>query len=249
MTTDGLHDLGELHLAAALGVPRVALFARVGSTMDEAHELAASGTSAGTIVIADEQTAGRGRGGRRWNSAAVQGLWITLLERPDTGSGLEVLSLRLGVRVAPVLDRFTDGCVHVKWPNDLFVGSRKLAGILVEARWRGRNLEWVAIGIGINLAPSTAVPNSAAVRPGVSRLELLDALVPAIRAAAAAEGSLSPAELAEFDARDYARGRHCALPADGVAEGITSDGALVIRSSGGTARFRSGSLQFAGEIR
>lgn len=249
MTGDGLHDLGELRLAAALGVPRVALFARVGSTMDEAHQLAAGGAQAGTLVVADEQTAGRGRAGRRWSSAPSQGLWLTLLERPDTASGLEVLSLRLGLRMAAVLDRFADGPAQVKWPNDLFLGSRKLAGILVEARWRGRSPEWVAIGVGINLAPSAEVPNSAALRPGVSRLELLDALVPAIRAAAAAEGSLSPAELSEFDARDYARGRHCALPADGVAEGITSDGALVIRSSGGTARFRAGSLQFAGEFR
>ena len=70
-----------------------------------------------------------------------------------------------------------------------------------------------------------------------------------LRVAAEARGPLSSAELADFAARDYARGRRCARPARGVVQGITSDGALIIESAGGVAHYRGGSLEFAGEER
>jgi BirA family biotin operon repressor/biotin-[acetyl-CoA-carboxylase] ligase len=234
-------------LAARLGVPRVVLFASVDSTMDEAHRLGAAGASAGTVVIADEQTAGRGRGGRRWASPPGLGLWTTVLERPAGDSGLEVLSLRLGIRVAPVLAHFAGRTVDVKWPNDLYVGSRKLAGILVEARWRDQRPDWVAIGLGVNIVPPAEVPCAIGVRPSTTRSQLLEALLPAVRAAAEARGPLTATELAEFAERDYARGRSCTRPAQGVAHGISSDGALIIETESGLAHFRGGSLEIAGE--
>ena len=245
--THRLEGLDAGALAARLGVPRVALFARVASTMDEAHRLGAAGAPAGSIVVADEQTAGRGRFGRRWASHLYHGLWMTLLERPDDASGLDVLSLRLGLRAAPVLEHFAGRAVTVKWPNDLFVGARKLAGILVEARWRDQRPDWVAIGVGVNIAPPADVPSAIGVRPKTTRSELLEALVPGLRGAAEARGSLSASELAEFAARDYARGRPCARPARGVVQGITSDGALIIESERGIAHYRGGSLEIAGE--
>src|SRR5665213_555071 len=66
-----------------LGVPRVAVHSSLASTMDVAHALAAEGTPAGTLVLADHQTAGRGRGGRSWQSEAGAGIWLTLIERPQ----------------------------------------------------------------------------------------------------------------------------------------------------------------------
>ena len=234
-------------LAARLGVPRTALFPSVPSTMDESHRLAAAGAPAGTIVIADEQTAGRGRGGRRWVSHSSHGLWMTLLERPDSESGLDVLSLRLGLRVAPVLEHFAGRRVTVKWPNDLYAGPRKLAGILVEARWRDGRPDWVAIGIGVNVAPPPDVPSAVGVRSTTKRAELLEALVPALRGAMGERGPLTRTELADFAVRDYARGRVCSLPARGVVLGISSDGALVIESERGLAHHRGGSLELAGE--
>jgi BirA family biotin operon repressor/biotin-[acetyl-CoA-carboxylase] ligase len=246
--THRIDGLDAAALAARLGVPRAALFASVTSTMDEAHRLAAAGAPAGTIVIADEQTAGRGRGGHQWVSRSRQGVWLTLLERPDSDSGLGVLSLRLGLRAAPVLEHCTGRRVTVKWPNDLYVGPRKLAGFLVEARWRDGRPDWVAIGIGVNISAPADVASAIGVPSTTTRGDLLDVLVPALRGAAGERGPLTAAELAYFDARDYARGRACSLPAHGTVLGISSDGALVIESEHGVAQYRTGSLELEGEV-
>jgi BirA family transcriptional regulator, biotin operon repressor / biotin---[acetyl-CoA-carboxylase] ligase len=232
-------------LATALNVPRVELFGSVPSTMDEAHRLAAEGAPAGTLVIADEQTAGRGRGGKRWTSAENRGLWMTLLERPGTASGLDVLSLRLGLQAAPVLELFAGTAVQIKWPNDLYAGARKLAGVLVEARWREQAADWVAIGIGVNLVTPPELESATGLLPGIRRPVVVLALVPALRAAAAARGPLSVAELAAFERRDYAAGRRCVKPAEGIVRGITNDGALIIESADGVAHYRAGSLELA----
>ncbi len=231
-------------LMQLLDLPRVEVFDSVTSTLDVAHALAESGAPAGTLVLAEEQTAGRGRGGRSWTSAPGAGILVTLLERPRDARVIDLLSLRVGLKAARVLDRFTVAPVQVKWPNDLFVGGEKLAGVLVEARWRDEKLEWVAIGIGINLRAPRALP-AAALRGGTSRVEVLAELIPALRAAAAATGPLSARELADFAARDLARGRQCTEPAVGAVAGIDASGALLVTSAAGTTACRSGSLVFA----
>src|SRR6185436_16510341 len=100
----------------------------------------ADGAPAGTVVLADAQRGGRGRGGRRWASPPGVGVWLTLVERPADHAALEVLSLRLGLHAAAAVERFAarggGGPVRLKWPNDLYVGEGKLAGVLVEVRWR-----------------------------------------------------------------------------------------------------------------
>ncbi|HEV8410380.1 MAG TPA: biotin--[acetyl-CoA-carboxylase] ligase [Gemmatimonadaceae bacterium] len=232
-------------MASALSVPRVVLLASVTSTMDEAHRLGAEGAPAGTLVIADEQTAGRGRGGKQWTSGQQHGLWMTLLERPATPSGLDVLSLRLGLHAAPVLELFSAAPLQIKWPNDLYSESRKLAGVLVEARWREQRADWVAIGIGVNIVSPPEISTAIGLLPGTRRSVLALALAPALRAAAAARGPLTASELAEFDRRDFARDRETLSPAVGVASGITSDGALIITGEHGVSHFRAGSLEFA----
>jgi BirA family biotin operon repressor/biotin-[acetyl-CoA-carboxylase] ligase len=89
------------------------------STLDVAHRLAADSAPAGTLVIANEQTSGRGRGGKEWQSPPGAGLWLTLVERPVDTSGLGVLSLRVGLAAAEALDRFATEPIRLKWPNDL----------------------------------------------------------------------------------------------------------------------------------
>ena len=91
-------------LERALGLPRVLAVQSVGSTMDEAHQLAAAGAPAGSLVIAEEQTAGRGRGGKSWTSVPGAGIWTTIIERPRDAAAIDVLSLRVGLRLAPVLE-------------------------------------------------------------------------------------------------------------------------------------------------
>jgi BirA family biotin operon repressor/biotin-[acetyl-CoA-carboxylase] ligase len=228
-------------LATLLALPRVELLARTASTLDDAHALAAAGAPAGTLVLAEEQTAGRGRAGRRWASSAGAGIWLTLIERPNDPAAVEVLSLRVGMAAARALDRFAGQPVRVKWPNDLHVGARKLAGVLIEARWREGRPDWVAIGFGLNVVAPAEVPG-AGLAPGVRRLEVLGELVPALRAAAGARGPLSAAEQERFAARDLARGRRCREPGPGMVLGITARGELRVAAAAGEATFRGGSL-------
>lgn len=225
-----------------LDLPRVELFESTRSTLDVAHRIAEGGAPAGTLVLADQQTAGRGRGGKSWASERGAGLWLTLIERPKETSGLGVLSLRVGLAVAEALDRFAQEPIRLKWPNDLFIDQGKLAGILVEARWRQQALEWVAIGLGVNVRAPQGVERAAALDVGAERLEVLAELMPALRAAAATTGLLDPHEIDEFNARDLARGRRCSEPALGRVAGITPAGELLIALADSVAPFRSGSL-------
>ena len=234
-------------LALELGVPRVVVSASTSSTLDDAHRLAADGAPAGTLILADEQTAGRGREGRRWSSRAGAGIWLTLVERPTDTAALEVLSLRLGLRAASALDEFTADSIRLKWPNDLYVGPRKLAGILVEARWRAAAPDWVAIGFGLNVLPPDDIATAGVLEPGSSRTQVLARLVPALRSAARVTGPLSPRELGDYASRDAAAGRPCRTPAQGTVRGITASGELVVATADGAHHFRSGSLAFAEE--
>jgi BirA family biotin operon repressor/biotin-[acetyl-CoA-carboxylase] ligase len=225
-----------------LGLPRVELLEATTSTLDVAHRIAARGAPAGTLVIANEQTAGRGRGGKSWQSSPGDGLWLTLIERPADTSGLGVLSLRVGLAAAEALDRFASEPIRLKWPNDLYVEERKLGGILVEARWREQAIEYVAIGLGVNVRAPRSVQSAAGLEPGTDRLDVLAELVPAVVAASRATGPLKPDEMEEFDARDLARGRKCIEPAVGRVAGITPTGELLVALADSVAEFRSGSL-------
>lgn len=230
-------------LATALQLPAVVVFDEVASTLDVAHALGGRGAPAGTLIVADTQSAGRGRMGRSWQSERGAGVWFTLLERPAADDLVSVLSLRIALRLARALDSFTDRGIDVKWPNDLHVAGLKLAGILVETRWRAGRLDWLAAGVGINTRPPSAVA-AASVRPGTTRLAVLRAAVPAIRAAIAARGPLLAEECSDFARRDVAIGRPCREPAEGVVAGIDASGALLVDTVAGRRAFHGGSLVF-----
>jgi BirA family transcriptional regulator, biotin operon repressor / biotin---[acetyl-CoA-carboxylase] ligase len=193
-------------------------------------------------VIANEQTAGRGRGGKSWQSSPGAGLWLTLIERPADTSGLGVLSLRVGLAAAEALDRFAPEPIRLKWPNDLYIDRSKLAGILVEARWREQSVEWIAIGLGVNVLPPENISGAAWLEPGTSRIDVLTELIPGLRAAAFDIGALDEDELEEFNARDLARGKACTEPARGWVAGINSAGELLVTIADSVASFRTGSL-------
>lgn len=228
-------------LTERVGVPRIAVYDSIGSTMDEAHALAAAGAAPGTIVIADQQTAGRGRGGKRWSSPR-RGIWMTLIERPAQASGIEVLSLRVGIAAARALDAFVAEPVRLKWPNDLYVDRNKLAGVLVEARWRGEQLDWIAIGLGVNVEAPLDQLGAAGLDPGTARVDVLETLVPEVRAAARRAGPLNAREMAEYAARDLARSRRCIEPVMGTVRGIEPTGELLVELADSVVRVRSGSL-------
>ncbi|HEX2781462.1 MAG TPA: biotin--[acetyl-CoA-carboxylase] ligase [Gemmatimonadaceae bacterium] len=234
-----------VEIAAALRLPGVVAVDSTPSTLDLAHALAADGAPSGTLVLADEQTSGRGRGGKRWTSEPGQGIWLTLVERAVDPGMPGVLALRLGIAAAEALEPLAPATIRVKWPNDLWIGDGKLAGILAEARWRDGVVEWVAVGMGVNVRPPRGVPNASGLRGGVPRLAALARLVPALRDAAARRGALDARELALLEARDLARGREIREPAPGRVEGISGEGALLVRASDGTVSAqRAGSLVF-----
>ena len=228
-------------------MPSVVVLERVASTMDVGHGLAAKGAPAGTLVLADAQSAGRGRQGRAWSSEPGAGIWLTLVERPNDAAALDVLSIRAGLSLAPALDAFAPAPVRLKWPNDLYSGGRKLGGILIEARWRGERVDWVAIGAGINLRVPLNESRATALRSGVSRLDVLGAMLPPLRAAAARTGSLALDERAAFAARDLAAGRRCVEPVAGRVMGIDERGALLVETATGVVAARVGSLVFQEE--
>ena len=233
-------------LAARLGLARAELFQRVPSTLDVAHGLARAGAPHGTLVLADAQTQGRGRGGKRWASHAGGGLWTAFVLRPPDVASIGVLALRVGMLLAAELDAIAREPVQVKWPNDLLLATGKVAGILTEARWREGVAEWVALGIGINvIAPD--VPQATGLPVGTTRMEVLEACARAVRVAAAARGLLTEEEIRAFDARHAARDREVTRPRPGVVVSISAEGALLIRDREGTHAVHAGSLRYAGE--
>lgn len=214
--------------------------------MDEVHRRAENGAPAGTLVIAGAQDAGRGRSGKSWQAEPGAGLWMTMLERPTDARALDVLALRVGLHLALALESMAPSAVTLKWPNDLLVAGRKLAGILIEARWRDGVPEWVAIGVGINRRVPREMPEATALLAEYSRDDVLLAAAPAIRLAASASGPLTRDELFAFEARDAARGRRLREPLVGRAAGVTAGGALLVDVDGaGVQSVHSGSLIFA----
>ncbi len=133
------------------------------STMDDAARLAADGAPEGLVVVADEQTAGRGRAGRSWIAPAGTSLLLSILVRPLLPADrLLTLPLVTGVAVAEAVERFAHVQCQVKWPNDVLLNGQKLAGILISTKASVTGGAAVIIGIGINVTtPADALPPGA----------------------------------------------------------------------------------------
>lgn len=133
------------------------------STNDFAMRLGEGGAAHGTVVFALEQTGGRGRLGRRWYSPADGGLWFSVLLRPTAPvAHWPRLALAAGLGVARAAERLTSRPIATKWPNDVLVDERKLAGILLESRTDG-DAGFVVLGVGINVNAEKFPPEVAAV--------------------------------------------------------------------------------------
>jgi len=231
-------------------VPRCELFRQLPSTLDAIHQLGIQGAPVGTTVIAEEQTAGRGRDGRTWHSPPG-GVWLGVLFRPQHAVPGTV-AIRAGLAVADTVDALLGGPVaRLKWPNDVLLDDRKLAGVLCEGRWQGERLQWLAVGVGVNV--QNAVPPAVARRaialqerlPDVRRIDVLDRLVPALVRGATLDPALSEAECAAFALRDWLRGRQLRSPAAGRAGGLRPDGALLVDLGAGTIGVREGHVELA----
>lgn len=168
------------------------LFTTIGSTNDEALAWAAQGADDFSLVLADEQTAGRGRMNRTWFTPPGSALAFSLILRPQ-GAEREKVGLFSGLGALALADALkTFGiAAQVKWPNDVLLNRQKVAGILAETVWLGAEVDSVVLGIGVNVTPAAVPPPEglnfpatcvqAEGRNPVSRAELLTALLKALR--------------------------------------------------------------------
>ena len=140
--------------SSTLGAPLIH-FDTVDSTSKAALRASSNGAAEGSLFVADEQTAGRGRHSRDWHSPPGLGLYFSLLLHPEI-SALEAnnLVLQSAVAVCNAIDELYDYKVGIKWPNDIYSGSKKLGGILLETTITGDTIENAVIGIGLNMRHS-----------------------------------------------------------------------------------------------
>jgi BirA family biotin operon repressor/biotin-[acetyl-CoA-carboxylase] ligase len=237
-------------LARRWRVPRVEVAEQTSSTLDMVHALATAGAPAGTVALAVEQTAGRGRDGRVWHSPPG-GVWLGVLLRPSRAA-MAIASIRAGLVLADAVDEILgESHARLKWPNDILIDDRKLAGVLCEGRWQGDTLQWLAIGIGVNVAnqiPASIVGSAVALAelvPGVRRLDVLDRLVPPLPGLLTHSIHLTQAECDAFAARDWLRDRVLVQPVAGRAAGVRPDGSLVVETSVTATSVREGHIELA----
>jgi BirA family transcriptional regulator, biotin operon repressor / biotin---[acetyl-CoA-carboxylase] ligase len=234
-------------------------YARVGSTNDEAKRLAEAGAPEGLLVMAEEQTAGRGRAGRTWHTPPGSGLAVSLVLRPKLPPDLAPrLSMLAGVSTCEGIELASGLQPQLKWPNDVLVNGRKAGGILVESAMAGERLDFAVLGIGLNVseAPTAqavdfqAISLNEAAGSAVNPLQVLrsilermevryDQLAPAENPALYEAWSQRVVWLGERVAALTAQGE-----VSGVAEQVAEDGALLVRvNTGALVRVLAGDVR------
>ena len=156
----------------------------VPSTMDVAFRLGMEGAVEGTLVCAEGQTKGKGRLGRQWNSPKGKGIYMSVILRPSLPpTEVAQLTLLAAVAVCEAIQRVSGVAARIKWPNDILVENRKLAGILTELSAETDRVRFVVIGIGINVNTSVSVlpPQATSLKEEaqkkISRVELLQEIL------------------------------------------------------------------------
>jgi BirA family transcriptional regulator, biotin operon repressor / biotin---[acetyl-CoA-carboxylase] ligase len=243
---------------------RIHYFDEVGSTQRVAGDLAGEGVAQGTVVVAERQSAGRGRMGRTWHSPAGVNLYLTIILRPEVPiAEVPRLSLVAGVAAAEALESAAPGMVALKWPNDIWLNGRKTGGIIAEAVTDSRQgLRCVLLGIGLNVnLPADAIPpelrdKATSVRIATGRecdrialagtlfnrlgsryMEIETLGFAAIRPVWEQYSALTGRRVTVVDA---------ATRIAGVVQGIDNDGALLLQTDTGTARIVTGDVSIEG---
>lgn len=211
-------------------------FPEVDSTNRVLRQLARQGAAEGTAVVAERQSAGRGRLDRAWHSPAG-GLYLSVLLRP-----VPLLSLRLGVAAARAVEETCRFGPELKWPNDLLVEGRKLGGILVESEG-----EWAVAGVGINVEATRFPPGLSATSLRLLGHQVAPADLGRVLLRELESVYRGPFRLADYEARCGTLGRRVRVetPAGslaGVARRIDLDGALVVETNSGEVRVLAGDV-------
>jgi len=227
-------------------------FSQIGSTNDEALAWAAAGASDFSLVAADEQSAGRGRAKRKWFTPPGAALAFSLVLRPNASesefigrfSGLAALALVNALQKYGV-------SAQIKWPNDVLIQRKKVAGILVESAWQGAKIESVIVGMGVNATPEAIPPASGLTFPATclaaaglnlpSRFDLLKNVLKeliSLRAALASDAFLRQWQASLAFGGETVQLLSGDAPAlTGQIEGLEPDGSLRMRL------FPSGAVQ------
>jgi BirA family biotin operon repressor/biotin-[acetyl-CoA-carboxylase] ligase len=256
--------LGELEVRPLLNTHDVGQalhwYEEVGSTNDVAKELADDGALHGEVVIAERQSAGRGRRGRSWSSPPRKNLYLSVVLRPDLPPArAPEVTLLAAVAVCQAVRRAGVTSAAIKWPNDVLVSGRKLAGVLTEMAAEVERVQWLVVGIGVNvnaaagdfpeelreLATSLLIERGAPVPRALFAAALLTALEEWLDRHAA-EG-FAPVRTAWREMSDTL-GREVRVrvgPADlvGLAEDVDETGALLVRTASGLERVVAGDVE------
>lgn len=240
--------LGEIDAGVFAG--NVRFYEEVGSTNDVLRQMAAEHAPEGSVVIADSQTAGRGRMGRSWEAPSGSSLLMSVLFRPDLPP-MEAyrLVMACGLAAAEACEAISPAQVAVKWPNDLLIGGRKMTGILAEAEPTsdGSGMVWVVVGMGINVSqqfgpdhPLAGRATSLAEATGaeIDRLALLGAVLEHLHAW---HGCPASDVLAAWRGRCTMLGQRVRIDApggvlEGVAEDLDPAGYLLLRDAAGAVQ-------------
>jgi len=238
----------EKGLTTAFVGRRVIYYRSIGSTNDVAKKLAAQGASEGTLVIADEQTAGKGRLGRRWLAPPGTSLLMSLLFRPRLLASYQAqrLTMVCSLAVVEAIETVTSLAAAIKWPNDIVVQGKKAGGILTELGATGECLDYAVVGLGLNVnldfgameavgeLAATATSLSQELGQEVSRLALLSRILESV------EGRYRRLQAGELPHDEWASclvtlHNHVLVDTpqgavEGWVEGVDADGALLLRT-------------------
>jgi BirA family biotin operon repressor/biotin-[acetyl-CoA-carboxylase] ligase len=231
-----------------IGTPRV--HHRVtDSTNERARELALRGAPHGTLVTADEQTAGRGRQGRTWLAPSGEALLMSVVLR-NLAAAQAYLPLAAALAVCDACEQSAPVRCEIKWPNDVWIDGRKVAGILIEGRPQDG---WAVVGIGLNVATAQEefpdelreIATSLQAAGGASESPYAPAAVlgPLLRALDARLAGAPTQIIAAWRERDALRGRSVRWHGgEGKAAGIDDSGALMVETSSGRVTLDAGEV-------
>ncbi len=251
----------ETALAGTIFAGKVHFAPVTASTNGDALAAARAGAPHGGVWFADEQTAGRGRGGHGWLSAAGEGLYVSvLLRREIPVAHLPLLPLCAGLAAACAIRAVSGLVIDLRWPNDLLIGPRKTGGILVEASTGNGASTFAVVGVGVNVhqsrfpegldTPATSLDLEAGKR--IPRQALLLALLQsleretgALAGSRAAEAILARVE----EASTWVRGRnvevHGPQACTGVTAGLDENGFLRVETAAGMVAVQAGGIREA----
>lgn len=257
-----LPEILRLPLRGTIFDQQVHHFYKIGSTNTAAMAAASEGAPEGTVFLAEEQTAGRGRGVNAWHSARSSGIYCSAVLRPALPpSEVLVLSLAAGLAVHGAIQMIDSHVeVDLKWPNDLLIGGRKFCGILAEMNAEATRVRYVVVGIGLNVNqasfPKELAEEATSLRIATgsewSRVELAGALLKSLDREyreLLTGGGARASILSRFAERSsWVRGKSVRIEEngssfEGTTEGLDSRGFLKVRTAKGTQTVLSGTVR------